>query len=395
MIHSMRTGRTPGHAKNRVRAAAALTGLALVALSACSSSGSATSGDASSSSAADAAPSGALNGHGAKIVYFGPSPTGNAYLTLQQSSLKAQAAAQGYDVSFVLNNIDASQEGQQIQQYVASGQKPAAFILFPLDTQAGIQQAAELSRVAPVFQINFAVAPGGFKYVTAFVGANDYSIGQNAGSNLLKLRSQLQTQDTTLHSAGGNLLLITGPQGTSVQVLRDAGLKAAIAGQGVNILNVTYANTDPTSAYTAALPVLAKYKSKVDFIYAVNDDAASGIVKAAIQDGLTPGKNVWIVSGNCGGSKSVLLNHQVYATSLQLPTIEGAAMLQTIVRYLATKKVIVGTQTLPATAAVPAQTLTPPYQTNYLPNPSVVAPDAAALNAKVWGQTLTQACPLT
>jgi ribose transport system substrate-binding protein len=365
--------------RNRVLAAlVGVTSIALVAGCAGSSS------SASSSSASTTS--------GKQIVYFGPSPTGNSYVGLQQQAFSKEAAQLGFTVKYVLNNVDPEQEGQQIQQFVASGQTPAAFVLWPLDTQTGVEQAAQLSRVAPVFQINFAVAPGGFQYVKAFVGANDESIGETMAQNLLQLRAKVTSEGNKLHSAEGNLLVIGPPAGIEAPMV--PAMLQGVSKQPFNVLQNVDCCADSQPAYTEALQLLSKWKGQVDFIATFNGDTASGIVKAAQQVGLTPGKNVWIVDGNCGGPGAPLLSGQVYATSEQLPNIEGAAMVQTIARYLATKKVLAGTAVLPMSKSVPALADTPPTQINYLPNPPLVSPSAAAVQQVVWGETLTQGCPL-
>ncbi|WP_310961213.1 sugar ABC transporter substrate-binding protein [Nocardioides terrisoli] len=349
-----------------------------------------------SSACGSGAATGGGNGKASReIVYFAPSSAGISYLIAQFKGIKDYAKQAGYTVKFVLNNLDAAQQGQQVQQFVASGEKPAAIMIFPLDPKAGVNQAAQLSRIAPTFQINQKVAEGGWDYVKAYVGPSDALVGETAGKSLMHLRGELNARGTKLHSTEGNVLFIGSVPGTAQAQARYAGFVDATKAAPFNMLENHDCCSDAEKAYAMASQLIPKWKSKLDFIVTQNDDTANGIARALRQNGLEPGKDVWMVSGNCGGPASVLESKTVYATGLQSGYVEGAGMVSVISAYFASgKKIAPGEATLHYSEKAPSTSDKAPAQINILDNPPVFSADTASLTQNVWGVPLSQNCPL-
>ncbi len=365
----------PGKRLSRILAAAAATAMA-IGLAGCSmDSGSGTADPGSESK---------------EIVFF-TLPSSIQYVDAQARAFEAEAERLGYTTKFIVNEFDSGQETQQIQQFVASGEKPAAIVLWAVDIEAGVTQAAQLSEVAPTFQINFKVAEGGFDYVKAWVGPDDVLIGQTAGENIIALRDQLKEEGAALHSEGGNLLIIGAEPGGISAIDRFKGLSEVLEGSGIQVLQHVDCCSDTQGAYEAATQLLPKWKSQVDFIFTQNGETASGIIKAAKENGLTPGVDVRIVSGNCGGPRDILESGELSAAGQQLAGIEGAAMAQTIERYLRTGEVRDVTESIEYSETIPEIGDEPPAKINVLPNPTL---DKSTLDDLVWDQPIAALCPL-
>lgn len=326
-----------------------------------------------------------------KEVVFFTFPDSVQYCAQQRQALIEEFKTLGYTVKSIINQFSASQQAQQLQQFIASGEKPAAIVYWPVDINAGVAGAAQLSQIAPTFQINFAVAEGGFKYIKAWVGPDDDLIGRTAGQNLVKLRDSLKSSGHTLHSDGGNLLSIGSYPGFYTTIHRFKGMTEAIAGSGIKLIYNEDCCADTQGAYKAATQLLTKYKSEVDFIYTQNNESAAGIARAAKEQGLIAGKDVFIVSGNCGGAKSLVESGGVAASGLQLAGVEGMAMALTVAGYLKTGKVIDDTQQITYSHDVPQLSDTPPHKINPLPNPTLEKSD---VDQVIWGHTVTEQCPL-
>jgi ABC-type sugar transport system substrate-binding protein len=370
-----------GRSSSRLGALAGIAAAGLVA------------GCGSSSSNGASGPSSGSGGSGSKeVVYFSPASK-FPYILAQHKGLQAGFDRLGYKIKFVSNDgADPAQLSTQIQQFLASGEKPAAIILFGLDPKAGVSQAAQLSRLAPTFGINYEPPRAAFKYLKAYVGLDNTEVGRASGRSILELRKKLAAEHK-LHNPKGNVLYISGIPGSPTAVMRKQGWDEATKSAPFNVLQYIEAGADADSAYKVAAQLIPKYKSKLDIIMTESNLTASGIIRALKQNGLTPGKDVWIVSGNCGGPKSVTTSNQQYSTGAALATVEGSALAQAVVQYLVTKKVTPGNAVVKYTPEPPPFTKTPPIQHQTLPSPSMIGPDS--VNQKAWGFTYAEGCPLT
>lgn len=377
-------------------------GLAVVLAAACSSSSgkpAASSGSSStvtSSAASSAATSGSpsaaptFDGQGKTIVIFMLNPFG-PYIQGDQDGLTNTFAKYGYKTKVVTNNLSQSDQDQQVQQYLASGEKPAAFIWWPTNAAAGVNDTRLLSQVAPVIQLNQAIQPAGKQYVKFYVGDLDNENGKLIAQGLTKARDAQKAAGVSLHSDGGNLLVFDAPAGYQGGIDRLAAFKTATASAPFNILASTN-NTNADDGYKNGLSIIPKYKDKgIDFVYVYDGDIATGVVKALLQDGLTPGKDVQVVDGNCASAITDYSNGQIFSTTLQSGVIEGIATAEMTVRYLANQTVNPGTVMLPNTPDYPTDLPGAPSEINGIPLP-VVSGAASVDSTKLWGYTTAQLC---
>jgi ABC-type sugar transport system substrate-binding protein len=353
-------------------------------------------GSNSSSSAGTGAPAkkgtGSVKGDGKEIVLFSQTRAA-PYLVVFDNTVKAEARRLGYKLKIIeVPDVNQTTQDGLVRQFIASGDKPAAIIWWPANVKASAVSARLLSRVAPVFQTGGRVLPESQPYITAYVGPDETTIGANAGKLLMALRDKVKADGARLHDPRGNVLILNFPPGFQPGIDRTAGFRSATASQPFNVIHEESGNYfAPQPAYQNATQLIPKYKDKLDFVLVSTTAAAIGATKALAENGLTPGKNVRVVTFNCDGTYASLTNGQVYGTTLESPSAAGTLSVDTVARYLATGKVRQGTYSYKPDPTPPAVTATPPYQTTYMPL-QAVAGKAQFAKANVFGADGPKAC---
>jgi ABC-type sugar transport system substrate-binding protein len=376
----------------RVVAMAAVLALA-VGAAACGSSssggGSTSSGGSSASSAGKG--TGSLQGNGKEIVMFTMTAS-NVYGANQINGAKKMAAQLGYKLKVFQNNFSQPEQDQQVQQYVATGAKPAAVLIFPWVADAAINAIRQLSTVGPVVLITQEPNAQSAKFVKAYAGANQQLIGRVAGEMLLKAREQARKEGMKLHSKEGNILVFQHPEGEKTGVERWKGFQAATKGEPFNVLGTEYGANDPDTGYKKGSQVIPRFKSKgIDFLYVSNQQAANGVIRALKENGIRPGKDVKIVSSDCSGSLDAVKNGETFGTGLQSGAIEGTLGVVTAAQYIATGKVEGKVQQFDTAPEAPKFEVKPPASLNYMPHAAAIGTKGIA-GTKIWGYTAEQIC---
>jgi len=325
-----------------------------------------------------------------QIIMFAPASSNN-YVAQLFKGARQSAKAHGYDLKIIENNFDQPTEDNQVQQQLASGQKPVAYGWWPADNKAGIgSQRALAQSGVPVFMVNQLPIKGTEKYWVAYAGVNDVLNGYVAGQMVLKARAALVKGGHKLHGKGGNLIEVGFPAGYSAGTDRDKGFAQAIKGSGIKIIASQPAGFDPAAGFKIGSQLIAANKSKgIDLVYAQNSALDDGVIQALQEAGFHPGKDVMAVGGTCHGNLKPLLAGEEYGTGLQAARLEGVYMMAVISKYLDTKKVAAGTHVAPA---LPNQAppVTKVYRYNFIPNPAVYRSNVAKI--KLWGFTVKQLC---
>src|SRR5215213_7964585 len=115
--------------------------------------------------------SGSLKGDGKEMVLFTMTAS-NVYGANQIAGAKKEAAELGYKLKVFQNNFSQPEQDQQVQQYVATGAKPAAALIFPWVADAAINAVRQLSTVGPVIMITQEPNSQSRQFVKAYAGAN-------------------------------------------------------------------------------------------------------------------------------------------------------------------------------------------------------------------------------
>ena len=346
---------------------------------------------AGGSSASESKGTGKLEGGGKEMVLFTMTAS-NVYGANQIAGAKKMAGELGYKLKVFQNNFSQPEQDKQVQQYVATGAKPAAALIFPWVADAAINAVRQLSRVGPVIMITQEPNKQSAPFVKAYAGANQQLIGRVAGDMLLKAREQARKEGVKLHSEKGNLLVFQHPEGEKTGVERWKGFEAATAKEPFNVLGTEYGANDPETGYEKGSQVIPRFKDKgIDFLYVSNQQAANGIIRALKENGIKPGKDVKIVSSDCSGSLDAVQNGETFGTGLQSGAIEGQLGVATAARYIATGKAEGDVQQFKAEPDAPAFEVSPPAHLNYMPHAAAIGPKGID-GTTIWGYTAEQIC---
>ena len=135
------------------------------------------------SSASESKGTGKLEGGGKDMVLFTMTAS-NVYGANQIAGAKKMADDLGFKLKVFQNNFSQPEQDKQVQQYVATGAKPAAALIFPWVADAAINAVRQLSTIGPVIMITQEPNDQSRQFVKAYAGANQQLIGRVAGEML-------------------------------------------------------------------------------------------------------------------------------------------------------------------------------------------------------------------
>jgi ribose transport system substrate-binding protein len=359
---------------------AVVAGLA-VTMTACTSGASTTGSDMAVTG------SGTLEGNGALLKIFMPS-TSNVYLAAAAKAAEAEAERLGFTTSIVENNWDQTEQDQQVQEWIATGEDAAAVLLWPVSAANATATIRSLSEVAPVLQWNQLIDPAAEDFIQiGYAGVSDLGIGDQAGKDTLAQIDKLTAEGYEFHGPNGipNVLEIQlGSGDYSAGVDRDSAFQEVVKGK-INFLGVEGAvDYDAQGGYTAASTAIPKFLSQgIDIIYVQTNDMGNGVVQAAEQNGLKPGEDVFLMTGTSSGSMANLKSGKITTAVLQSPVIEGTLIVNVVAQYLATGETVAGDVTIASDAVKPELAVTAPSRVSKMMNPSVTADNIGTF--KIWG----------
>ena len=180
-----------------------------------------------------------LKGDGKDLVMFTMTAS-NVYGANQIRGAEEEAAKLGYKLTVFQHNFSQPEQDQQVQQYIASGAKPAAIIFWPWVADAAINDVRLLSRLAPVIQLTQEPNEQSWPYVQAYSGANQILIGKTLGEMMLQAREAAKAAGMQFKSEGGNLLVFQHPEGEKTGTERMKGFLEVTASAPFNIIHTEY-----------------------------------------------------------------------------------------------------------------------------------------------------------
>jgi len=349
-------------------------------LAACSSG-------SSTSSASSVEGSGSLEGDGELLKIFMPS-TSNVYLAAAAKAAEAEAKELGYTTSIVENNFDQTEQDQQVQEWLATGEEAAAVMFWPASAANATASIRALSRVAPVLQWNQLIDPAAEEFVEiGYAGVSDTGIGDQAGKDTLAQIEKMKAEGYKFQGPGGmpNVLEISLGSGDYAAGEDRHNAFMEVVDGNVNFLGREgSAQFDAQGAYKAASTAIPKYLSDgIDIIYVQTMDMGNGVVQAAEQNGLKPGEDVFLMTGTSSGSTENLREGKITTAVLQAPVIEGTLIVDNVAQYLATGEVADGEITIASDEAKPELAVEPPTRITYMMNPTVTGENIESF--KIWG----------
>ncbi|MEQ8448639.1 MAG: sugar ABC transporter substrate-binding protein [Nitratireductor sp.] len=345
-------------------------------------------------------PDGKLDGNDKEIVVLMPSRS-NAYLAQWIRGAEQSAEEANYKLTIIENNFDQTEQDAQAQQRISSPVKPAAYVWWPADNQAGLATLRRLSRTGvPVFQVNQAVRPEAEDMVVAYAGVDDFFNGQVAGRNALAAREAFVENGNELSGKGGNLVILKFIPGYSAGEDREAGFLDATKDAPFNIIATEYAGFDNASGYKAMSQLIPSIRGEgIDFVYGMSDGPVTGAVQALEEVGLKPGEDVYLVSATCIADISAVESAKAFATGVQSAGLEGWFSINVVARYFEYGETVKdGAYVAPDDADARPDFNFAPSKKNIIPNPQVVVgADPATAgdrlgNFKLWGGSFEDHC---
>jgi ABC-type sugar transport system substrate-binding protein len=373
----------------RVRLAI-LIGLVLVAvgLTACGDDDDSGSGDSGGEASEG---SGSIKGDGKELVMF-TMTSSNVYGANQIAGARQEAEDLGFKIKVYENTFSQPEQDQQVQQYIASGAQPAAIIWWPWVRDAGLNSVRQLERLAPVVQMTQPPDDASAPFMAAYAGANQTLIGETLGQMMLEAREAARKEGAKFKSKNGNLLVFQHPEGEFTGTARWAAFEEVTKDEPFKVVHTEYGANDPETGYEKGSQIVPKYKGQFDFLFISNQQAANGIIRALKENGITPGKDVWLVSGDCSGSLEAVKNGETFGTGIQPAAVEGALAVRTAAKLVANDAKTEGEEVQYEVEAEPPPIEPgPPAKYNYMPHAPAVGPEGIA-ETKIWGQTADQIC---
>lgn len=335
---------------------------------------------------------GSLEGDGALLKIFMPS-TSNVYLAAAAKAAVTEGEELGYTVSVVENNFDQTEQDQQVQEWLATGEDAAAVLFWPASAANATASIRALSQVAPVLQWNQLIDPAADPYIEiGYAGVSDLGIGDQAGKDTLAQIEKLTAEGYEFHGPDGlpNVLEISlGSGDYAAGEDRHNAFMDVVDGK-INFLGREGATDfDAQGGFTAASTAIPKYLAEgIDFIYVQTNDMGNGVVQAAEQNGLKPGEDVFLMTGTSSGSMDNLRSGKITTAVLQSPVIEGTLIVRTVAQYLATGEVTDETVTIRSDETKPELEAVPPARTTFMMNPTVTADNISSF--QIWGWDFAQ-----
>jgi hypothetical protein len=161
---------------------------------------------------------GSITGDGGLLMVFMPS-TSNVYLKAAAEAIKTESDELGYEVKIVENDWDQTEQDQQVQEWLATGEEAEAVLFWPASAAAATNSIRQLSAKAPVIQWNQLVQEDAQEFVTAYAGVSDLAMGRQAGVDALGALDELTASGRQWRGPGGkpNLIEIRFTAGYAVR----------------------------------------------------------------------------------------------------------------------------------------------------------------------------------
>jgi ABC-type sugar transport system substrate-binding protein len=338
-----------------------------------------------------------------QVVVFGFTGSGDNYVSLLHQGMLAEAKTDHLQLKMYQTPLDQTTQNNQVTQQLATGSKPAAYVWIPVDPVAGLASLKKLAATGvPVIQVSTQPDAASLPYVKFYTGTNYEQNGVTSAAAVIAARSALKKAGAKLHSANGNLVIVSWPQSLSVGQNKLAGLNAGLKSNPLTQVDNEYSTTtDATGGFAAMNTAISRVGTSkgIDVVYGMNDGLADGAILALKAAGYQPGKNVMVVGGNCFGDFTPLVDGTQFSTIVVSGKLEGEYDIKTVAQYLANgHKVLRGSYTAPATPGAPNLPASP-HQNNFLPQPALIVDRGSQAanqkvidNARLWGQSDTALC---
>jgi inositol transport system substrate-binding protein len=240
------------------------------------------------------------------------------FIVMLKDSMDAKARELGVELTVNDAQRDAATQVRQAENFIA--QKVDAIILNPCEFEAS-SPAVDKALAAGVAIVN--VNSETRSVPTAFVGSRDEESGRIA----------MEYIAGRLHGRG-NVLMMHGFMGQAAQIKRDQGARETLAkNPGLNLLADQTAEWDRAKAMTLMENWIQSYGSRIDAVFAQNDEMALGAVIALEQ---AKRKDKVVVTGvdAIADALQAVKQGRLDATVFQDAKGQGATAVETAVKIV-------------------------------------------------------------
>ena len=211
------------------------------------------------------------------IVSFN-GPVREAYIGKFVRGLKDMAGLKGYELSIFENQFNQAQQNQQIQQYLALGELPSAFIWFPTDDVSGLEALQLLAETGvPILKVNQLPNELDKEYIFGFAGP-DFSLrGRSAGYMMREAAANKKESG----GSGFNVVVLSYPHDFKGYNLTIEAFNNAILGTDLNVISDVGVGFGRLNGYEGALDLIGDIGSQsIDFVFGMDDAILTGGIKA-------------------------------------------------------------------------------------------------------------------
>ncbi|MGR3376571.1 sugar ABC transporter substrate-binding protein [Salipiger abyssi] len=322
------------------------------------------------------------------IVMFGQSRE-NPYFGQNAVGAADVAKEFGWDFTYV-EAATQEQQDAAIQQLLATGGDPIGIVLNPVSGAAAVASEMAITQAGiPLVLLNQVPSAEQGALFVAYGGVNDYLSGVNAAELLIAGAEKAGVEL-------GNGLVVNTVAGHTAAQQRVQGFRDEMERsfpEGATILaDVNSGGFLENEGYSIGSQIIPANAGKFNWVYGVNDALAYGAMRAAKENGLTPGEDALFVGGTCmnATTNQAVMDGELVGTSIQAPYIEGAAAMWALAAYLNTGEVIDGEKNLSPDS--PPSIDEPPHKWNFMPNTMLDGSPESYEQTMIWGRSAADLC---
>lgn len=326
-----------------------------------------------------------------EVVLFGLSRQ-NPYVAQWEEGARAQAEEYGWTLRYVETANSQQQQDGQITQLLGSPDQPIGIILSPFEGEAAAASMQAIKDAGiPLNIIDAHPPPEQEPLFDMFSGPSNEVSATTSAELLQGAAERNETQlaqgltigcpwDYTSCSQRRDFF-----QDALAEIAPDAEIVDAYPSEGFG----------PQEGYAVANQVVPAEEGNFDFVYALNDAIAAGVIRALTDNDITPGKDVFVAGGTCLGrtTNQMVIDGRLAGTAVQSPYINGQLSVINIAQYL-NNGGEVQEGSVDVSADEPPSIDEAPYKYNYLPNPTVTNKSEFD-SVTVWGETARELCGYT
>lgn len=249
----------------------------------------------------------------------------NPFFAEIASSMKAEAAKNGYEVLVTSGEFDVAKQQNQVKDFIVKG--VSAIVLCPCDSKAIGPAIGEANKAGiPVFTADIAcLAPG--VEVVSHIATDNYGGGREAGKAMIQ----------ALGESGGKVVILDYKQAESC-ILRVKGFREVIdaanaaGGKGkIDIVMELPGDGQKDKGYKAAEDAIQAHPDLAG-IFAINDPSALGAWAALEKAGKAKQVKIIGFDGQPDGRQAIK-EGKIFADPVQFPDRIGQQAVQGIIKH--------------------------------------------------------------